>query len=491
MEVLKIFSAPQIKEIDRLTIENQGITSLMLMERAVENLLPYVTDHLSTEHLVDIYAGVGNNGGDGLVLARKLSERGYNVRVWIVPFSSKQSHDFQVNFQRLKDAGVPVREYEGYLASDADVLIDAIFGVGLNRPAEGIAAEVIRQINDSGLPVYSIDMPSGLYADRPNDPSDPIVKATKVFTFQFPKLSFFFEENFIYVPEFEIVDIGLDRKVIQDMPTPYYYLLSFDPLPPRNRYTAKWDYGHAVIVGGSKGKAGAVCLAAKAAYRSGAGWTSVYVPENLCDIYQTGCPEIMCIPGKGKDMLEDISLSSERYAFGIGPGMGVNNTVANALTAFLKNLESAAVFDADALRILAENPRLLKDLPGQSVLTPHKFEFQRLVGEWNYSLEKIQKAGDMALQHNLILVLKGPYTMTTDGKEFYFNSSGNAALAKAGSGDILTGIITAFLAQKLPPLEAALRGVYVHGLAADKWVEENSTYTLTPQDMLRILGGLI
>jgi len=491
MRRIKIFSAAQIKEIDRLTIEKQGIASWQLMERAVDNLLPRIMDHVSVEEKITIMAGVGNNGGDGLALARKLKERGYEVEVLIVPFSRRKSEDFLLNLQRLEVTGVPYANFKGYVPYDTDVVVDAVFGVGLNRPAKGVAAEAIKAVNEGNFRRFSVDMPSGLYADTLNAPDDPVVKADKVFTFQFPKYSFFFSENEAFVPRFEIIDIGLDEDAIAAMPADKYYLIGIDPLPPRRRFAAKWDFGHAVIVGGSLGKSGAVCFSAQAAMRTGAGWTTVHVPEELCVVLQTRCPEIMCVPAEGKEKVRKITLNPSKHTFALGPGLGTAEEAARAMEIFLQQIDKPLVVDADGLNILAANPEIMQHLPANSILTPHSREFARLAGTWASSPEKFRKAKDFAALHQVVLVLKGAYTLITDGTEMIFNSTGNPALAKAGTGDVLTGMITGFLAQKLPPLPAAAGAVYLHGLAADRWVEKYAEQSLTPVDLMDLLPEVI
>ncbi len=490
MKRIKIFPAEKIKQIDRLTIERQNITSADLMERAVERLLPYVLREINTKQKILIYAGVGNNGGDGLVLARKLVEKGFDVKVLIVRFSDKVSEDFSINYHKLTGLGVSVSDFRGNERINADVIIDAIFGVGLNRPAAGISALAIDQINSMGVSVLSIDMPSGLFADFPNKAEHAIIRASKVYTFQFPKLSFFFKENSGYVPTFEIIDIGLDKEVIDQTETDKFFLIKPEKMPMRKPFASKWDFGHVLVIGGSLGKAGSVGFAAAGAYYAGAGWTSVYVPKNIISPIQSAFPEIMCIQGKGKNFLKKIELQDSRFAVAIGPGLGTEKQTVSAFEEFIVNYESPLVLDADALNILANNKKLLDDLPAGSVLTPHKFEFQRLNSKWEDGLDKIQKAKNFSEKYQSVLVLKGQYTLITDGKEVYFNSTGNPALAKAGSGDVLTGLIAGFLAQGGCSMKAALQAVWLHGKAADEWVRKYDEKVFSPIDLIQELKKL-
>ena len=490
MKLSKIFTARQIKNIDRLTIKKQNISSLELMERAVENLLPFIEKEISKLAKIHIYAGVGNNGGDGLVLARKLYEKNFNVRVSMVESSSKHTEEFQVNLQKLMDSGVPVDKYQkNHSHPRPDFIVDAIFGVGLNRPAQGIALEAIEEINSTSARKISIDMPSGMYADQPNNPGDAIVRAHKVFTFQFPKLSFFFRENEPYIEGFEIVDIGLDKQAIEETPTSFYYVEKVDEFPfPRKKFSSKQDYGYAMIIGGSMGKAGAVMMASRAAFRSGAGWTSVYIPHGLIPFFQTACPEIMVQYDEHDEILADIRPEGKNLTLAIGPGMGTHPLTREAFKKFLEKQKQPLIIDADALNILAQNPQWLSLIPPQSILTPHDAELQRLKGKFSNTPEKWDKAKELAAEINGIVVAKGAYTMITDGEKTVFNSTGNPALAKAGSGDVLTGILAGLMAQnRLDSFQTAITGVYVHGQLADMYVQDFSHFSLTPSDLIEML----
>ncbi len=488
----KIFPAPVIKEIDRLTIENQGISSEQLMERAVDALLKKLLPRLDKRRSVMIFSGVGNNGGDGLVLARKLFENGFNVIPVVVPFSSKRSEDFEINFRRLGAAGVKPLNFDTSFHEEADVLIDAIFGVGLNRPASGLAADAIHYINTlkhNGRVVFSVDMPSGLYADQFNKPSDPVVEADRVFTFQFPKLSFFFKENEAFVPVFDLVDIGLDRQVIERKETKDFYVTAapFSPVR-RGKFTSKADYGHVAVLGGVGGKSGAVILASLAALRAGAGWVTAYVPEETAEVIRAMRPEIMtAVVKSGENRVEDFRLYDRRVVPVAGPGLGTHFVTAQALKKFLKNWKKPVVLDADALNILANHPGLFAYLPEASVLTPHEGELKRLTGTWKNTPDKWDKAVRLARENKVIVVAKGRYTLTTDGERRFFNSTGNPALAKAGSGDVLAGMLGAFLAQGTDVLDAVLSAVYWHGFAADLWVEKNADFSMLPTDLIEYL----
>ena len=487
----KLFTAKQIKEIDNQTIIRQNITSEALMERAVNSLHKHVVKEVSFEKHIYIFCGKGNNGGDGLVLARMLQPV-YNVTCVIVPFSKKASADFESNLIKLQNLPVKVIE----LSKDTtlnitknDIIIDAIFGTGLSRPATGIAQKAIEIINHSDAKILSIDMPSGLYADRSNATDDPIVKADKVYSFQFPKISFFFPENASYVKDFEIVDIGLDKNVIKEMPTKYFLLTSKieNLLRKRSKFSYKNKFGHALIVGGSYGMIGAPVLASKAALRIGAGLVTNYLPRCGYTISQTYVPEVMTITDSSKKYLTDIEIPDKITAIGIGMGMRSKVKTQKALKQFLKTNDKNLLLDADALNILSLHKKWLKNVPKNSILTPHEGEFKRLVGNWQNDTEKWQKLMEFSAKHQVITVLKGAYTTISDGDFFYINPVANAALATAGSGDVLSGIITGLLAQAYHPLEAALLGVYLHAQTAEKYIENHRDFSMIASDIIREL----
>ncbi len=489
----KIFPASVIKEIDRLTIEKQGITSDRLMERAVDALLAELQPYLSKEHKIMIFSGVGNNGGDGLVLARKLLLSGYHVEPVIVAFSEKKSPDFEINFQRLIQTGVRPSFFGRGFSGKANLVVDAVFGVGLNRPAGGLAAEAIHYINKisaEGATVFSVDMPSGLYADRLNAPEDPVVKAGRVFTFQFPKYSFFFEENRFFVPEFTLVDIGLDKGVIEVQNTFDFYVTDAPvSLVRSDVFASKAAYGHVAILGGVEGKSGAVILASLAALRAGAGWVTAYVPESTAQVIRAMRSEIMTSIVEGESVyVKDFRLFDRRKYLAVGPGLGTHYLTAVAMKKLLQPYFKPVVLDADALNILAKNPDLFSYIPPDSILTPHEGELRRLAGSWSNTMEKWEVASQLAQKNNVIIVAKGRYTLITDGSRRFFNSTGNPALAKAGTGDVLTGVLTAMLARGIKPLEAAVAGVYYHGKAADCWIEKHGNYSLLPTDLIDCLS---
>ncbi len=489
--LMKLFNAQQIRDIDRQTIINQKITSDELMERAASRL--FNTLKISKNKRIQIFCGVGNNGGDGLVLARLFHQNGYHINCFIVPFSTKTSTDFDINLHRLMQLNINIQILdENFRQSftSKDLIIDAIFGTGLSRPAEGVAKQAIKLINQSKSITYSVDVPSGLFVDKSNNIDDSIVKSDVVYTFQFPKISFFFPENFKYVKEFACVDIGLDKKVIKQISTNLFLIDSSVKklLKPRNKFSHKGNFGHALLIGGSYGKIGANILASKAAMKIGAGLVTSYIPRCGYTAFQSSFPEGMVIADKSNKKITSIDLNFDPDAIGIGQGLGTHSKTVQTFKRFLKRQKNAMVLDADALNILAKKPEYIKFIPEKSILTPHPREFKRLVGVWKNDEEKIKKILNFSKKHNIILILKGAYTMISDGKNIYVNNAPNAALAKAGSGDVLTGILTGLLTQNYKPVHAALLGVFLHSETAKKFTKKYHDFAMTAKDIIKELG---
>jgi len=488
----KLFTAKQIKEIDQQTIIRQGITSEKLMERAANRLYKHLLKQVDKSQDIFIFCGKGNNGGDALVLSRLFFKDHYNVHCLIVPFSSKGSIDFEINFKKLQKLKVQIREFSTNHLPEInknDVIIDGIFGTGLSRPAEGISKEAIGFINRSKAKVYSVDIPSGLYADRSNAKNDSIVHADLVFSFQFPKISFFFPENAPYVNDYEVVDIGLDQNLIQEMPTQYLMLTDgvkdIIKKPLKNSY--KNTFGHALIIGGSKGMIGAPVLASKAALRIGAGLVSNFLPKCGYQISQTYVPEVMTLTDKHVKHITHITIPDNVSAVGIGPGIGQHKKTQIALKKVLKKCRKPLLLDADALNFLSKHRKYLKYLSKNTILTPHIGEFRRLAGTWNNDEERLKKLKKFAKKYQIIVVLKGAYTTISDGDYYYINPVANPALATAGSGDVLSGIITGLLAQQYQALEAALLGVYLHSQTAENYVRKYNAFSMTAGEIINEL----
>ena len=484
---MKILSADQVYQADKSTINQEGISSDELMERAAKQVFDWIHGRLQGSP-VNIYllCGIGNNGGDGLVLGRYLWEHGYHIDIFIVNYSEHRSDDFLTNLKRLKerkiwpqylDENTPLPEFQ-----NADVIVDAIFGIGLNRPAAPWLGQLIQAINTSERFVLSIDVPSGMFVDSPLENGQAVVHASHVLTFQVPKLAFFLPESGKYIDNWEVVDIGLDPDFLERAETNFVLTELHEARSwcrPRKRFAHKGDFGHALIIGGSYGKIGAVILSARAALQSGCGLLTAYLPKCGYLPLQTAVPEAMVITDPSEKEITSVATDWTPDAVGMGIGMGRSGASVKALSAFLKNYNGPLVLDADALNILSENQELLKAVSPGTIFTPHPGELKRLLGPWKNDFEKLEKAQQFAERHKCVLVIKGAYTLILHEGKGYINPTGNPGMATAGSGDVLTGILTSLIAQKYDPLTAARFGVYLHGLAGDIAAEQLGYEALT------------
>ncbi len=472
---MKIFTAHQIYEADKSTIKKEQIKSDELMERAATQLFEWIHSRLrGTQVNIQLFCGIGNNGGDGMVLARKLQEHGYSIKVYVVNYSDKRSKDFLLNLERLKENKVWPdfinKESDLPQISPNDIVVDAIFGIGLNRSPDAWVGNLIQHINASRAFVLSVDVPSGLPVDRKPWKAAYVIRSSYVLSFQVPKLVFFLPETGVYVNQWEIVDIGLDPDFIAKTDVDFELIGRPEVLPmyrPRLKFSHKGTYGHSVIVGGSYGKIGAVQLATNACLSVGSGLVTAFVPKCGYGSLQTAIPEVMVLTGSREKNISAIDIPFEPSVVGIGMGIGLDDDTVSAFGSFLKKNKSPMVIDADGLNILSQNPEMLKDVPGLSVLTPHPKELQRLIGNWTSDFDKLEKAKAFASKYNLVVVVKGAHTITIYKDKGYVNTTGNPGMATAGSGDVLTGMITGLMAQGYASVEAAIFGVYLHGLAGD------------------------
>lgn len=488
---MKILTPEQTRILDASTIAAENIRSFDLMKRAATAFVTCFTEYVKTPVRVLAIAGPGNNGGDALAVAQILSEmKGFAVKVLLCGEKGRLSADCAENLRLVEtSANIELLDFKAFSESlpDTDVIIDGLFGSGLNRRLEGQYKLLIDKVNTSNRPIYSIDIPSGLYADKLNDTDDTIIKATVTVTFDSPKLSFFMAENEAYTGVIRIMDIGLNEQMKLELPTPFFATEPSDiHRIKRTKFSHKGTYGHVLVVGGKKGMAGAVCMASKAALRSGCGLLTIVSADDNRWIAQCIVPEAMFLDVEGI-----ISADIGKYnSLLIGPGMGTSQVAFQHLEQLLEAIGQAGkscVLDADALNMLAFHQRL--DLiPQQAVITPHPKEFERLFGKTNNSYEQLQLAFRKAVEHKCVIVLKGAHTrvIMPDGR-CYFNMTGNAALAKGGSGDILGGMIASYLAQGYGCEQAALNGVYFHGLAADQLVKKMNMEAVLPTDIIEEL----
>lgn len=507
---MKIFTSAAIRELDAATCQAQNISSVDLMERAAE----LVTDELNSLFVPGqrfvVMAGPGNNGGDALAVSRMLIERGYkNVEVFLfnIPRNidgqliGKLSHDCEEEKKKLLEVeGVNFtevsREFIPPILSDKDVVIDGLFGSGLKEPLKGGFMSVARYINESGAFVVSIDIPSGLFGeDNSQVIRRDVIHASLTLTFQLPRLSFFFEENSDVLGEWKLLNIELDEAAMKDKLTDYRLVERRNVRPLINKrrpFTGKRDYGSAMLFCGSIGMMGAGVLCARATLRAGAGLATLHGPKKGALIVQTAVPEAMYEPDRNDNFITDMRLHHDHQAVAVGPGIGISESTVDALENLLKTCRSPLVLDADALNCISRRPSLLTLLPAKTIITPHIGEFDRLFGEQRNSEERLKMAIEMARQYNIIIVLKGHYTMTVRPRgSVYINPTGNPGMATAGAGDVLTGVIAGFLAQGYSPEHAALIGVYIHGLAGDMAAAENGEFGLVAGDIADNVGKAI
>ena len=491
---MKIFSTRQIKELDDYTIRNEPIASADLMERAADQLLRWYVRNFDRSRRVLIFAGPGNNGGDGLALARLLSVNRFNAEVFFVKDSGKTSEDWNHNYQRLeKETTVIVNTVESiehfpFISSD-DIVIDAILGSGLTRPAEGLAGGVIEKLNKTDSVVISIDIPSGLFGeDNGSNKPDNIICADFTLSFEFPKLCFMFAENTRFTGEWHILPIGLSSNAIRNTATPYSFLENdyvFSLLKKREKFDHKGKFGHGLLIAGSHGKMGASVLGARAALKTGIGLITCHVPGCGYQVIQTSVPEAMAHVDKNELYTSEIETGDPIDAVGIGPGIGTDTVTQNAFHTFLAVQSKPVVIDADGINILGLNKDWLSELPGKTILTPHIREFERIAEKTDNSFIRLQKQTEFAANYNCILILKGAHTSvaTPEGKVI-FNSTGNPGMATAGSGDVLTGMILSLLAQGYSPENASVIGVYLHGLAGDIAAAKSGYESIIASDII-------
>jgi ADP-dependent NAD(P)H-hydrate dehydratase / NAD(P)H-hydrate epimerase len=495
---MKIFTSEQLRHIDDFTINHEPIASVDLMERAAKKIMEWYVERYDISTPLLIFVGPGNNGGDGLALARLLSESNYKPEVYSVEIAAKKSPDWEINLKRLKKETsvnfLIISSIEQFPdVSPGSVIIDAIFGSGLSRPADSLAADVIQKVNHSNCRVISIDIPSGLSGEDNSDKNpENVVHASYTLGIQFPKLSFMFPENEQFVGHWSLLPIGLDKGEIDRLDTPWRFTEKNDVLrllKKRNKFDHKGIFGHGLFVGGSYGKMGAVILASKSALHTGIGLLTCHVP--LCGnlIMQTGVPEAMISYDKGEKFISGPIDTDNFTAAGIGPGMGTSEETRSAFNSFLKDFGKPLVVDADGLNILSLNKSWIGNITPGTVLTPHLREFERLAGKCGNSFAMLQLQIEFSAEHKCIIVLKGAFTSISDSEgNVFFNSTGNPGMATGGSGDVLTGMILSLLAQGYLPLDAAITGVYLHGLAGDLAAERSSVESVISSDIINEIG---
>ncbi|HTJ12610.1 MAG TPA: NAD(P)H-hydrate dehydratase [Dinghuibacter sp.] len=497
---MKVFTGPQVRAWDAYTIEHEPVRSLDLMERAALACCQWIVGNYALKGRVcHIFCAKGNNGGDGLALARLLLERNVPVRVYILEFGNLGTEDFQANLAGLHPLTQDItfiqsRDAFPGLPADA-VIVDALLGSGLNRPLEGLTADLVRFLNGSGRPILAIDLPTGLRTDEPSA-GGPVIQAAHTLTLGSWKLGLLLAENAPYFGEVHLLPIGLDPVYEAETASPLRVTdleLARGFYRPRSSFSHKGTFGHALLVAGNEGKMGACVLGARACLHSGVGLLTLLVPREQAVIVQTAVPEAMAL----SDV--DAVKPSAYKALGVGPGLGTDDAALElvervlGLAAQIQPETGTAggkvVIDADALNLLGTNPRLWAKVPRGSILTPHPKEFERLFGPAANDFERVRMALEKAAEHRCVIVLKGHRTLvaTPDGSG-YFNTTGNAGMATGGSGDVLTGILTGLLAQGYPSQQAAVLGVYLHGLAGDMALDSASMESLTASGIVDGMG---
>lgn len=495
---MKIPSIEQIRTLDALTIQNEPVSSADLMERAARSCFQWIEHHIPREKPFLVFCGTGNNGGDGLVIARLLAQKKRPVRVVIVRYSEEGSADFNLNLTRLRqNPKIEITEFRESdplpLIPEGCVIIDAVFGSGLTRPVTGFVADLLSAVNRSKAGKrIAIDIPSGLFAEDNSHNEGTVFRAQVTLTFQFPKLAFFFAENAPFVGHWMVLPIGLHPASIGTTPVKKYWLEAEDIIPlirPRETFAHKGTFGHALLIAGSYGKTGAAVLGARAALRAGTGLLTVHIPECGYNILQTAVPEAMVSVDKEKECYSVNPSVGSYQAIAVGPGIGTSERSQKALKVLIQESGLPVIYDADALNILGENKTWLSFLTADSILTPHPKEFERLTGKSANSHERLQKQVDFSLKHGVYVVLKGAFTCIScpDGT-VYFNSTGNPGMATAGSGDVLTGILLGLKAQGYSSLHTCLLGTYLHGLAGDIAADRRSQTAMTAGDIIEFLG---
>lgn len=491
---MKIFSSAQIKSWDVFTIENEPISSVELMERAATACYQWLIQNNFVEKHFCVFCGNGNNGGDGLAIARLLIQNNCRVTTYILEFGKIGTDDFQTNLERLHQLSTDIHfiqsaEFFPVLSND-EIIIDAVLGSGLNKPLQGITEALVKHINNSAALKISIDLPTGLFADK-SSAGNTIIKARHTLSFQNYKLAFLLPENEIFCGDVQILDIGLHKQFYKNESADFELIdkeIIKTIYKPRSKFAHKGTYGHAALLCGSNGMMGAAVLSSLACLRSGVGKLTAYIPKCGYTVMQTAVPEAMCMV-TGEDYLLSAPEIEKMNAVGIGPGIGMHPSHKKLIAEVFKNVNSPIVIDADALNIIAQNKELLNCIPAQSIITPHPKEFERLFGPSANDFERLELAIQKSKALNIYIVLKGHYSFisTPSGPQF-FNSTGNAGMATGGSGDVLTGIITGLLAQGYSPFESCFLGVYLHGLAGDIAAEKYAAEAMIAGDIVACMG---
>ena len=494
---MKILSSAQLKELDKYTIIHEPIASIDLMERAARALTEAIVQRWDKSFNIAVFAGPGNNGGDALAVARMLSKKGYRVEVFLFNTKGKLSEECQTNLDRLKTCGSIYfteisTQFDPPNLTEKHLVIDGLFGSGLNKPLNGGFAAVVKYINSSKAQVVAIDIPSGLMGeDNTYNIRTNIIRADVTLSIQLPKLSFLFPENEDIVGEWELLDIQLKQSFIDSVPSAYSILEESEVrslIKLRKRFAHKGTFGHGLLIAGSYGMAGASILSAKACLKSGIGLLTVHVPIHNHDLLQVTVPEAIVHTDIQERYFAQPTHLNKYSALAIGPGLGREEDTALAMMEQIQGSNLPIVLDADAINILSTHRNWLSRLPKRCILTPHLGELERLIGKCLDTYERLIKVKELASYLQSYIIVKGAWTcIVTPEGNFHFNPTGNPGMATGGSGDVLTGILLGLLAQGYSREEACKLGVYIHGMAGDIAAEEKTEISMTANDIVEAL----
>lgn len=498
---MRILSAEAMREVDRCAIEELGIPSLVLMENAAIGVVDAIGEVYEEAESAAIFCGPGNNGGDGLAIARHLAVRGYDVQVFLAAGRRGMRGDAEVQLGICRRQGLAIQEVadeDGVVealeeAREADLIVDALFGTGLSKPLEGMFADLVQGLNDLPVPRVAVDLPSGLNGSQ-SEPLGPHIEADLTVTFAAPKIAHVFPPSSESVGELVVTDLGIPPELVEEAEEeggPLHLLVGEELaglVPEREPGTHKGDYGHALILAGSPGKAGAAILAARAAVRAGAGLVTAAVPESILDVVDLGSIESMTLPLRS---LEEVLDAAEgKSVLAMGPGLGQERETFEAIRRIALEVPLPLVLDADGINAFGGRAAELAGRTAETVLTPHPGELGRLLGIPTSDVQddRLAAARRAAVEAEAVVVLKGYRTLVaTPGGEVHVNPTGNPGMASGGTGDVLTGLIAGLLAQGLGALDAARLGVYLHGLAGDLAAARTGETALAASDLLTYL----